>query len=109
MAESPRTSRTVAAGTSRGGRITSDTPMATQEPMSMITTAVWPMTPVWASTCPSSGLSACDLTLARPSGNKMVFLTRAPGLRIANGPTMTATTLSATAVNRQASRWPSLT
>src|SRR6266702_8377053 len=109
MAESPSTSRTVAVGTSTGGRTTRDTAMASPEPMRRTTTAVWPTTPVWASTWPSSGLSAWDLTLASPSGNKMVFFTRAPGLSTANGPTITATTLSATTVNRQAARLPSLT
>ena len=77
--------------------------------MSRMTTIVWPMTPVCASTWPSSGLAACDLTLARPSGNKIVFFTSEPGLSTANGPTMTMTTLSATAVNRHAARWPSRT
>ena len=99
----------VAAGTSRGGRTTSETAIASPDPMSRMTTIVWPTTPVCASTWPSSGLAACDLTLARPSGNKTVFFTRAPGLSTANGPTMTATTASATAVNRQAARWPSRT
>ena len=83
--------------------------MASPEPMSRTTTIVWPSGPVWASTWPSSGLAACDLTLARPSGNKMVFLTSAPKRSTANGPTITATTASATAVNRQAARWPSRT
>ncbi|HEX2820210.1 MAG TPA: hypothetical protein VHO07_08610 [Streptosporangiaceae bacterium] len=98
------TSRTVAAGTSRGGRMTRDTATARPEPISRMTTAVCPAAPVWASTWPSSGLAACDLTLARPSGNKIVFFASAPGRRIANGPTMTATTLSATAMNRHAAR-----
>ena len=83
--------------------------MATADPMSRMTTIVWPSLPVWASTWPSSGLAACDLTLARPSGNKMVFLTSAPKRRMANGPTITATTASAQAVNRHASRLPSRT
>ncbi len=65
---------------------------------------VWPSTPVCARTWPSSGLSAWDLTLARPSGNKMVFFTSEPGLSTANGPTMTTTTLTATAANRHATR-----
>ena len=70
---------------------------------------VWPSTPVCARTWPSSGLSAWDLTLARPSGNKMVFFTSEPGLSTANGPTMTTTTLTATAANRHAMRLPSRT
>src|SRR5271170_7749264 len=109
MADSPMTSRQVAAGTSRGGRTNRETKMASPEPMSRATTIVWPRGPVAASAWPSSGLAACDLTLARPSGNKMVFLTSAENRSIANGPTITATTASDQAVNRQASRLPSRT
>ena len=39
----------------------------------------------------------------------MVFFTSEPGLRTANGPTMTTTTLTATAANRHATRLPSRT
>src|SRR6266480_4304836 len=109
MADRPRTRRMVAAGTSRGGRTTRDTAMARPEPTSKITTMVWPSTPACARTWPSRGLSAWDLTLARPSGNKMVFFTSEPGLSTANGPTMTTTTLTATAANRHATRLPSRT
>ena len=109
MADRPATRRMVAAGTSRGGRTTRETKMARPEPTSRMTTMVWPITPVCASTWPSSGLSAWDLTLARPSGNKMVFFTSEPGLSTANGPTMTRTTLTATAANRHATRLPSRT
>ena len=45
----------VAAGTSRGGRITSETAIASLDPMSKTTTIVWPMTLDCASTWPSSG------------------------------------------------------
>ena len=50
MAASPITSRTVAAGTSRGGRTTRDTAIASPEPISKTTTMVWPTAPVCART-----------------------------------------------------------
>ncbi len=53
---------------------------------------VWPSGPVWASRWPSSGLAAADWTLARPSGNRTVFLSSAPGFSRVNGPTSTTTT-----------------
>src|ERR1700749_4664007 len=109
MADRPRTRRMVAAGTSRGGRTTRDTAMARPEPTSRMITMVWPSTPVWARTWPSSGLSAWGLTVARPSGNEMVFFTSEPGLSTANGPTMTTTTATATPTNRHAMRLPSRT
>ena len=36
--------------------------------------------------CPGSGLDASDLTLASPSGNMIVFSTRAFGWPTTNGP-----------------------
>src|SRR5262249_2795629 len=68
-----------------------------------------PACPVSTSSRPGSGLTASDLMLARPSGNEIVFCTRARGPSTATGPTMAANTATAVPDMIHAARLPSLT
>ena len=81
-------SRQTAAGTVFGGRITSEAAIAAPASTRSPTAIRCPTCPVSASTCPGSGLAAADLTSARPSGNRIVLSTRAPGHSSATGPTI---------------------
>src|ERR1700760_821859 len=101
------TSRVTAAGTVFGGRKISDAAMARATRTRAAITQRRPMWPVSAIRWPGSGLTAWEATLARPSGNEIVFLTIDSGWRTANGPTRTRKTPSATLVMMAADRFPS--
>src|ERR1700761_4613027 len=101
------TSRVTAAGTVFGGRKISDAAMARATRTRAAITPRRRMGPVSAIRWPGSGLTAWEATLARPSGNEIVFLNSDSGWRAANGPTSTAKTPSATPVMMAADRLPS--
>src|SRR5580692_10763202 len=89
-------SSATARGTERGGLKTRDAATASPASASIATTIVWPAPgQVDAMRYPGSGLRASDLTLARPSGNRIVFTTMALGWPMMNGPRHTAITPSA--------------
>ena len=108
ISASATTSRQVAAGTVRGGRMASEAMIAAPAVSSSTAAITCPARPVSASRWPGSGLTAREETLASPSGNAIVFCTSDPGARAATGPTRAVATASVAAPNRAAARRPSL-
>jgi len=96
-----------AAGAVRGGRQRMATAIPAEAVAMRPITARCPAYPVAASRCPGSGLAAGECAAVRPSGNAIVFATRAPGWTTRNGPTMTASTAAAAPANLTAARPPS--
>src|SRR5579875_3212245 len=100
--------RQVAARTVRGGLTTSDATTARPARASSAVAIRWPACPVCDSSTPGSGLTAPDLTLARPSGNAIVLSASAAGDTAATGPASTASTAAAAATSPAVARRPSL-
>src|ERR1700760_1089145 len=99
--------RGAAAGAGPGGGENRDPPRASAVATRAAITHRRPTWPVSAIRWPGSGLTAAEVTLARPSGNEIVFLTSDSGWMAANGPTRTANTPIDTAVMIAVARLPS--